>query len=257
MLDEKRDEREASLPESGPLHAALEARRAILEQAAAAWPQLGTELLEVNCGAGFLQEGLRMQGFDVTGCEPSDFLRRRFAEVNGSHFTVEAGHSDLLPFENESFDWGILHLNENLSPEQLTASLYEMLRVVSLGFIVTFWNRKSPAGRLFAARDPDFPLYPAWNLVRRLAGRGMGTFWARTALAGPVSTWPEPGTQTGTPGGKIRAFINRPCCLPVGFCCVFRLELGPSRPLTMRPLRVKRHGFARRSLARCGEGSSI
>ena len=168
MLDRQRDEREASLPDAGPMRIALDGRRILLEQALAAWPRRGTTLVEINCGAGFLQQSLRADGFDVTGCEPSDFLRRRFAEVNGSHFTVEAGHSDLLPFDSESFDWGILHLGECLSPQQIDASLRELLRVVSLGFAITFWNRTSLAGRS-ASFPPDFPLYPAWSILRRLA----------------------------------------------------------------------------------------
>ena len=167
MLDRQRDEREASLPDAGPMRIALDGRRILLEQALAAWPRRGTTLVEINCGAGFLQQSLRADGFDVTGCEPSDFLRRRFAEVNGSHFTVEAGHSDLLPFDSESFDWGILHLGECLSPQQIDASLRELLRVVSLGFAITFWNRTSLAGRS-ASFPPDFPLYPAWSILRRL-----------------------------------------------------------------------------------------
>ena len=129
MLDRQRDEREASLPDAGPMRIALDGRRILLEQALAAWPRRGTTLVEINCGAGFLQQSLRADGFDGTGCEPSDFLRRRFAEVNGSHFTVEAGHSDLLPFDSVSFDWGILHLGECLSPQQIDASLRELLRV--------------------------------------------------------------------------------------------------------------------------------
>ena len=188
MLDRQRDEREASLPDAGPMRIALDGRRILLEQALAAWPRRGTTLVEINCGAGFLQQSLRADGFDVTGCEPSDFLRRRFAEVNGSHFTVEAGHSDLLPFDSESFDWGILHLGECLSPQQIDASLRELLRVVSLGFAITFWNRTSLAGRS-ASFPPDFPLYPAWSILRRLAWHGLGTFRARSALSGPVSTW--------------------------------------------------------------------
>ena len=187
MLDRQRDEREASLPDAGPMRIALDGRRILLEQALAAWPRRGTTLVEINCGAGFLQQSLRADGFDVTGCEPSDFLRRRFAEVNGSHFTVEAGHSDLLPFDSESFDWGILHLGECLSPQQIDASLRELLRVVSLGFAITFWNRTSLAGRS-ASFPPDFPLYPAWSILRRLAWHGLGTFRARSALSGPVST---------------------------------------------------------------------
>ncbi|MBP3734182.1 MAG: class I SAM-dependent methyltransferase [Desulfovibrio sp.] len=235
---------------------ALDGRRILLEQALAAWPRRGTTLVEINCGAGFLQQSLRADGFDVTGCEPSDFLRRRFAEVNGSHFTVEAGHSDLLPFDSESFDWGILHLGECLSPQQIDASLRELLRVVSLGFAITFWNRTSLAGRS-ASFPPDFPLYPAWSILRRLAWHGLGTFRARSALSGPVSTWRAADAGLLTAGEKFWGLVNRPLPLPTGFCCVFRVELGPRLPMTMRPLRVKRRKFSGEALARCGEGSGL
>lgn len=256
MLDRQRDEREASLPDAGPMRIALDGRRILLEQALAAWPRRGTTLVEINCGAGFLQQSLRADGFDVTGCEPSDFLRRRFAEVNGSHFTVEAGHSDLLPFDSESFDWGILHLGECLSPQQIDASLRELLRVVSLGFAITFWNRTSLASRS-ASFPPDFPLYPAWSILRRLAWHGLGTFRARSALSGPVSTWRAADAGLLTAGEKFWGLVNRPLPLPTGFCCVFRVELGPRLPMTMRPLRVKRRKFSGEALARCGEGSGL
>jgi len=198
MLDRQRDEREASLPDAGPMRIALDGRRILLEQALAAWPRRGTTLVEINCGAGFLQQSLRADGFDVTGCEPSDFLRRRFAEVNGSHFTVEAGHSDLLPFDSESFDWGIL----------ASAFHHSRLTRVCASFCVLFPSASpSPSGTgpHWPAGLPPFPLTSLSILPGAFSAGlpGTGSEHSGPAVPSPVPS-PHGGPQTpvSLPPGK-------------------------------------------------------
>lgn len=66
MLDRQRDEREASLPDAGPMRIALDGRRILLEQALAAWPRRGTTLVEStvapdSCSSHCARTGLTSQ----------------------------------------------------------------------------------------------------------------------------------------------------------------------------------------------------
>ena len=112
-------------------------------------------ILDVGCGTGMLGAALRQAGLDVVGIDESMGMlgecRQRQAIL------CVRGSSARLPFGSDSMDAAIciatLHHIEN--PEQVQATVQEMLRVVKPGGWILLWDHN--------------PLNPYWPfLMRRL-----------------------------------------------------------------------------------------
>ena len=121
---------------------ALSLQMRLLQQCLAAWPRRGKSLLEVNCGEGLFLSLLWECGFDVTGTELTPALRARAAATAPAGTEVEAAADDHLPFEDNAFDWVVLHVTA-ADGDGLAASAREALRVAARGLTVTFWNAAS------------------------------------------------------------------------------------------------------------------
>ena len=232
----------------------------LVQESLAPWPRRGSTLLEINCGAGHLQELLWDQGFDVTGCDPSFALRELFEASHGQRFACHAASADLLPWGGGEFDWALLHLSAREDLGRLEACLREARRVVSRGFAVCFWNAFAPGARTLAASRLEMPLASPLAVYRAMRGLGEGRTAVRSALAGPFCSWKRcAGTcRDGRRGlfSRLACALNQPFPLCFGALAVMRLDLGPLVPLTPRPLLAGRLRLGAAALAGAAQGEA-
>lgn len=207
---------------------AIASQLALLQKALAPWPRRQAPLLEVNCGNGSFFPFLWQCGFDVHGVEAEFAVRQTAQRRPVPGLLVYAAQDTDLPFDNDSFDWVILHLK---NPVQLRASAEEAIRLAKRGVMFTFWNSASLPALCFGLthKQPWAPnAIGASAVVRILRKLEAGRLALLSTLACPVCLWK--GGSTGvTPG--ISA-------LPVGAWCIARLDLGNATPVTPLPLRL-------------------
>ncbi len=227
----------------------LEAGRALVLRALAPWAADGATLLEINCGAGWLQPDLRSAGFDATGCEPDPALRERCADGSGLPLPVDPAHADLLPYGDGAFDWALLHLERGVRREALEQCLSEAARVAVRGVAVLFRNRFT-LGAPFADQPP-LASWCGWRLRRSLRAVRPCRTRVFSALALPRPLWTAREGAFWRRVEPARRLLNGPLPLGLGALCLLRCEYGPTAPLTATPLRVRRVVFRDRSL--CGE----
>lgn len=206
---------------------AMKCQLALLEKALAPWPRRQAPLLEVNCGNGAFLQFLWQCGFDVQGTEIDAALREKAQAARVPGLEIFAAADDDLPFDNDSFDWVILHLK---NPGSLAAGINEGVRLARRGFMLTFWNSSSlPAllWRLCNKKNWDASATPWRTAWSQMQSPGLGQLAALSTLALPACMWHAPW-----PGGvAIGGF-------PLGAWCVIRLDMGASRPGTPQPLRL-------------------
>ncbi|MGE9985670.1 class I SAM-dependent methyltransferase [Desulfovibrio sp. SGI.169] len=214
---------------------ALSLQMRLLQQSLAAWPRRGARLLEVNCGEGLFLPLLWECGFDVTGTEHAPDLRARAVINAAARAEVEAAADDCLPFEDNDFDWVVLHVAA-ADADALAASVGEALRVAARGLAVTFWNTASLPGicRRLSGRKTVWPApgHSWWRVWRLIKAFRTGRLTSLSTLAGPMCTW-------------NRQCVAAPCNtwlrgLPLGAWSVIRLDMAPLRPVTPLPLRLGR-----------------
>src|ERR1700728_2343315 len=110
-------------------------------------PAQGRRALDVGCAAGFFMVEAAAAGWEVTGCDVSDFVGAHARDV--LHLDVAtAGYLD-APYEPGSFDlitmFGVLeHLP---TPRRVADLTYELLRPGGVVAIET-WNRRAAPARL-------------------------------------------------------------------------------------------------------------
>lgn len=211
---------------------AFRARASLLELALAGWPRRSAPLLEINCGGGEFLPLLWQNGFDVIGVEPDRASRLRAAARPVPGLEVFAGREHDLPFEDDTFDWAILHLRAS-GEEQMERAAGEALRVARRGMMLTFWNNASLAAfcwRLGRCGDLPVPAANWWLLWRIMRRRHAGKLTALGVLSGPVSSWRKRGCL---------AWLNRHLAwTPACAWCIFRMDLGASLPVTPLSLRL-------------------
>ncbi|WP_297826705.1 methyltransferase domain-containing protein [uncultured Desulfovibrio sp.] len=221
---------------SGPAgRFALNLQMRLLQQSLAAWPRRGARLLEVNCGEGLFLPLLWECGFDVVGTERMPGLREQAAINAAAKAEVEAAADDHLPFEDNAFDWVVLHALAADAPA-LAASVNEALRVAARGLAVTFWNTASLPG-LCRRLSGGAAVWPApghnwWRVWRLLRGYRTGRLTSLSTLAGPMRTW-----NRQCPVAPCNAWLRG---LPLGAWSIIRLDLTPLRPVTPLALRLGR-----------------
>ncbi|MBD5553304.1 MAG: methyltransferase domain-containing protein [Desulfovibrio sp.] len=227
-LPDTEKKRSASYPAGATPQArrfAMSMQLALLEAALAPWPRRQTPLLEVNCGNGAFLQFLWQCGFDVHGSEADAGLRLRAQKRAVPGAEIHAALDDDLPFENDAFDWVIVHLKTG-EADGIASCAGEAARLARRGLMITFWNSGSiPAlcWRLTHAK-PWAPNTASWWLVWRLLnGLGLGRVTSHSTLAAPVCAWRRQWNMT-VPG------------LPLGGWCAIRLDMGPAAPVT--PLRL-------------------
>lgn len=216
---------------------ALRHEKRLLQYMVSGWPRRGHSLLDVGCGPGFFLEFFWESGFDVTGIDASPAMIAAARERLGFRSDFHLGKADLLPFEDNAFDFVSL-LNVLEFVENPTAVIDEACRVASRGVLVGVLNRWSPyylshglpvpgaKGRLRAGRWKTLP--EMYRLIRR-ASCGSRITW-RSVLHGPVWTWRE---------GRLPALLNGGVALnPFGAYLALRVDTGLGVPLTPILLRT-------------------
>ncbi len=204
----------------------------LLAKALAPWPRREAPLLEVNCGDGVFLPLLWHSGFDVIATEQDAGMRIRAQQKPLPDCDVRAATDQDLPFDDDSFDWVIVHLNTK-DKKEIARSAREALRVARLGLMLTFWNSAAPAmlcagaARRLAALNKALPWWRVWGAAQALRiGRqvGMGT------LSTPPCTWRD--------GGWLAAPNEKITWLPLGAWGIVRLDMSPGVPLTGLALRI-------------------
>jgi protein-L-isoaspartate O-methyltransferase len=216
----------------------LKARADLLQNCLAVWPRRGKRLLEINCGEGFFLPVLWECGFDVTATEHEPDLRNRALAHVGFRAEIMASSDEYLPFEDDAFDWVILHAAAKDWPA-FENSLTEALRVATGGLAVAFWNSASFSYMLSRLSDRGFwprPRYNCFSVWRKLKQRGMGRLTSLSALSGPVRTWNR------VHGGVLCQAVTH--VLPLGAWCIVRMDIAPPGSVTPLPLRLRNARFA-------------
>lgn len=115
-------------------------------------------VLDVGCGTGVLASRLADRGYRVTGVDPSagmlEHLRQRDTRVEAVQ-----GSATELPFEDGRFDLAmcVAVMHHIAKPEDVRASLGEMVRVTRPGGLVLVWdhNPRNPYWKNLMARVPQ------------------------------------------------------------------------------------------------------
>lgn len=210
------------------------AQKNLLQHMLAPWTRREASMLEINCGEGTFSRMLWKSGFDIIATEPDAALRRKALAKNIDFLEMRACHSDDLPFEENRFDWVVLHIG-GYEKNLLGESIREAMRVGKKGLVMTFWNSFSLAGlmRHFRRGEMEMPFGNAvsWRKIWKLAkNAGDGRFFLRTTLGAPISAW-----NFGCP---FSFFNEKLSFLTFGAWAVLRIDFGVLRPLTPLPLKV-------------------
>lgn len=177
----------------------------------------GASLLEVNSGDGSFFSFYRKRGFDLAAVEPSAALRAR-AMTAGTKLDIYPASADYLPYEDNSVDWIVLHLRDEM-PEKCAR---ESMRVAERGMLITFWNSASIAAFCWkmGGRGKAWP-WPAntganvWGMLNMLT---KARLVSRSTLFGPVCSWNE---------NCAMSFLNRlPGRTLLGAWCVIRADFN-------------------------------
>ncbi len=217
----------------------VEAEKALVRTALGDWPERGASVLEVNCGPGQLQPVLSDMGFEAYGCEASPALRQAFASNLSARYTADPAQADLLPYNDGSFDWTLVHLEWSAGEDTLAKVLAEARRVSLCGIAVIYWNRYS-----LGAMEKRFPMSPLSGfMIRRiLAGFSPAGTACFSALALPWRYWRRRRAKADSLTEKVFAFLCRALNSPRRWCLgslgLVRAEFPPSTPMTVRPLRI-------------------
>lgn len=206
---------------------AMSMQLALLGRALAPWPRRQAPLLEVNCGNGAFLPFLWQCGFDAQGVESDPALRAKARKRAVPGLEIHAGQDDDLPFENDSYDWVIIHLKAGGS-ENIKNCAGEGARLARRGIMLTFWNSASlPALCWQLARKKPWAANSAsWHLVwRQMRKIHPGRLALFSTLAAPACAWR---------GAPARVFLN----FPIGSWCAIRLDMGETAVGTSLPLRL-------------------
>ena len=194
----------------------------------APWPRRHSPLLEVNCGNGAFLHFLWQCGFDVQASEADPELRLKACKQPVPELEIHAAQDTDLPFENDAFDWVIIHLkSEDASTIRECAG--EAARLAKRGFLITFWNSASlPAciWKMSHKKTWSENAIPWWRLWRLLHSMKLGHISCVSTLMAPMELWQR---QWRLGGSSV---------LPFGAWCAIRLDLGPATPGTPMPLRL-------------------
>ena len=207
---------------------------ALLQHALSHWPRRDAPLLEVNCGNGAFLPLLWQSGFDVRAVEEDSGLRQAAQARKIAGLEFYAAREDDLPFEEDAFDWVILHLRDSSTYKK---AILEAVRVAKRGVMASFWNSISLASLLerlhlqkLAITEKTFSWFKVWSHIRNLHTGRITSF---SVLAGPVLTW-----SSRCPLASCNAILSG---LPLGSWCIIKVDFGAFIPFTPLPLRFGKH----------------
>lgn len=208
---------------------AMARQMALLEAALASWPRRQAPLLEVNCGNGAFLEFLWRCGFDVRATEADYALRVCAQRREVPALEIHAATDNDLPFDNDEFDWVIVHLKTG-EADRIAACANEAARLARRGLMLTFWNSQSFPGLCWRlTHTSPWTENPAawWTVWRQLSKLRLGSVSTHSTLAAPVCFWRK---QWRLGSGSGRTMF--------GAWCAIRLDMGPALPVTPLPLRL-------------------
>ena len=204
-------------------------QRHLLLHSVAGWQRRGKTLIDINCGDGRFLKNLWHIGFDVSAAEASRQLRQAAANSLGDRAEIAAADDVDLPFEDNYFDWAVLHICDN-DLERLNQSISEAIRVAELGLAVTFWNSLSPA--MLFNRNPktkrhSLPWYAVWNALRRCHAGALTTYSTLLCAFAPL--------RHLFPRFYFKSWQTK---LPIGAWTIIRLDLSARHTVTPLLLRT-------------------
>lgn len=204
----------------------------LVQRALAPWPRRATRLLEINCGEGAYLPLLWHSGFEITATEANPERRAR-AQTQDLETDIRAAQDDDLPFDDDFFDWAILHILPR-QETRLEDSVRECLRVAKRGFIFSFWNSASlPAICWRFSHKQAWPpsalaLHKVWSCVRSLRAGNMSLM---STLCAPFFSWREK---------RFLKMLNSAFSFfPFGAWCLIRLDVGKPKLVTPMSLRLE------------------
>ena len=133
--------------------------------------ELGHDVLDIGCGMGAFLIPMAQRGFNITGVEPSDGMRKgaeeKLREV-GLQAQIIKGESTKLDFPDENFDFvmsiGAIHHNTWLD---IKRSITEAVRVLKKGKFFIFQCRSINDTKKARQQVPDTEGYTAVDLDGR------------------------------------------------------------------------------------------
>ncbi len=233
---------------------ALDCTLHLTERMLSHWPRRRHTVLHIHFEHWKTIELLWGSGFDVCVISPSEAFSQSVPQhvrhmLSGT--LARPAALDHLPFENDSFDYVIMHLQPatRLYPP-LHAMFAEMLRIATKGVLLQGWNPCSflgiqhtwhkknmppflQAGPWFTWRDICHTLRAEARIVYDMQGH----IRTKSTLIGPLGTWkPAKKSISFSPIRNINAAI-----LPgaIGGCMQVRFTFTEGIPLTGTALRVK------------------
>lgn len=144
-------------------------------------PAAGESALYIGCGTGTSAQPLLDQGLSITGIDPSPYMLDIARETVGRQIDLYRGHAEELPFEDNSFNYGLFFLSLEFVEDPATA-IEEACRVAKDRVFICFINRYALKGlqlRLQGIFSTTLynraRFFSVWELKRMLR-----------AIAGPV-----------------------------------------------------------------------
>lgn len=226
------------------------ARRALLHDLISPWRRRGRKLLQIG-GSALVPPALAWEaGFDVFCLERDLSALNAARESSGQTVEYVLGQPDLLPFDDDSFDYAVLPDLPGLTSfaassgcaverregkdarNTLRTIIDEAVRVTSHGLILMSGNPLFPANRGRKARG--FWPWDLWLTVRKAAPRshvtlrsvcGLPFMFKRKNLSAQT-----PGIASSFPGCSSRSLL-----IPLPLGAVYGLRLAWT-PLTGTPV---------------------
>ena len=226
---------------------ALEQEKRLLDAMLAGWPRRCRKLVEIGCGTGIFLHLLWEMGFDVTGVDSSPVMLKAARERFGNRAALHLGNGELLPFEDNEFDFAVVWSVLEFAADPL-ALLREAVRVAEEGVLVGFLNRHSLYYRSHGpnrGRDDEEghtlsrAHWFSWPEIRRMlvSATGRKPVLIRSVLPGPARTWNNSLLRI------VNTAILRPPLSSIGAFTAVRVDFTDRKPLTPLPaLRTKPEG---------------
>lgn len=206
-------------------------QKQLMQKALAPWPRRDRPLLEINCGAGSFLYFYWQSGFEVVATEEDPELRIGVFDKKIPGIDLRGACDDDLPFDDDCFDWVILHIR-HANNENMEKAFQEAVRVVKRGLMLTFWNKTSIAG-LWTKLPVYKKVYPAESAslkdVLQMA-RSFSSYPVKiySTLCLPDFTW-----QYGGWCQKVNGWFAE---APFGAWCIVRMVPNKTRLVTPMPL---------------------
>ena len=203
----------------------------LLLHSVAGWPRRGKTLIDINCGDGRFLKNLWQMGFDVSATESVRTLRVAAANSLGDRAEIAAAQDSDLPYENNYFDWAVLHIRSN-DVKRLNQAISEAIRVAELGLAVTFWNSTAPAfifNKNKTTQSQSLSWYAVWSTLRNLHEGTLTTHSTLLAAFAPL--------RHILPRLYFQSWQTR---LPLGAWTIIRLDLSPRHTVTPLFIRTNR-----------------